>query len=156
MRSLFLLSFVLVGFSVSAQRVNRKLTMCSALLGKWEMAGKSGVVVEEWRRASASELRGKSYRINAGDTTLLETIIIRSEGDEVFYIPTVSNQNDGKPVRFKLAGAEAGKLVFENALHDFPQRIVYWPKAKNDLVAWIEGQKNGSYSKREFVYRRVK
>jgi hypothetical protein len=43
------------------------------------------------------------------------------------------------PVEFKLKEAGAQRVVFENASHDFPQRILYWREAEV-LVARIEGK----------------
>jgi hypothetical protein len=43
----------------------------------------------------------------------------------VFYTPTVPDQNDAKPVPFRMVSYEGHVVVFENPDHDFPQRIVY-------------------------------
>jgi hypothetical protein len=42
------------------------------------------------------------------------------------------------PVEFKLKEAGEKRVVFENAAHDFPQRILYWREG-DTLVARIEG-----------------
>ena len=42
------------------------------------------------------------------------------------------------PVEFKLKESGERRVVFENAAHDFPQRILYW-RDGDMLVARIEG-----------------
>ncbi|MNR26169.1 hypothetical protein D3C85_1433620 [compost metagenome] len=100
-------------------------------------------------------LSGKSYRINAkGDSTLTETLKVRNVGKDTFYCSTVNGQNEGKEVCFKLISTTDQTYVFENKMHDFPQRIVYQDKGKREMLAWIEGELNGKSRKSEFKYIR--
>ena len=46
------------------------------------------------------------------------------------------------PVEFKLKELGEKRVVFENAAHDFPQRILYWREGEA-LVARIEGKVKG-------------
>lgn len=46
-------------------------------------------------------------------------------------------------------------VVFENAEHDFPQRIGYRRVGGDSLVAWIEGTAGGKARRVEFPYRRA-
>jgi len=51
-------------------------------------------------------------------------------------------------------GTGSSRIVFENAQHDFPQRIGYERKGAS-LLAWIEGAQNGKPRHIEFPYVRV-
>jgi hypothetical protein len=46
-------------------------------------------------------------------------------------------------------------VLFENAAHDFPQRIGYRRLGNDSLVAWIEGTRQGRTRRVEFPYGRV-
>ncbi|MBK9423718.1 MAG: hypothetical protein IPN54_06270 [Bacteroidetes bacterium] len=70
-----------------------------------------------------------------------------SSADGIYYIPTVTNQNDGVPIPFKLITSEAGVFVFENPTHDFPTKITYKTDQKNKLSASISGKINGEEKK---------
>lgn len=124
-------------------------------LGKWKMETNKGTVYEEWEVLDRNKLKGSSYRIKDSDTTLLENLELSIENDGVYYIPTVINQNDGQAVKFKLISSKNQVYIFQNSEHDFPQRIIYLPKDKNNLHARIEGTYNGSEASSEFIYKRV-
>lgn len=47
------------------------------------------------------------------------------------------------PTVYKLAELGERRVVFENAAHDFPQRVLYWLDAQGALNARIEGQAGG-------------
>lgn len=89
-----------------------------------------------------------------GDTLFSEKLRLVSKNDTLWYMPTVSNQNDGKEVSFKEKEITATKLVFENMEHDFPQRIVYELTSDSTILAYIEGLQNGKMRREEFSYKR--
>jgi len=131
------------------------LDEASWLLGTWENKTSRGVIYENWRKISTQEYAGKSYKLNGQDTVLLETVRLIQEGDNLFYIPTVSNQNGGLPVRFSLQEQSPSKLVFTNPDHDFPQFISYTCISQDSLVAEIYGSLNGKVQKRSFPMSRI-
>lgn len=70
-------------------------------------------------------MTGKGLNVAGQDTTLLEHLELTVEDKEVWYIPTVPDQNNAEPVPFKLVYHGDKDLIFENRQHDFPQRILY-------------------------------
>lgn len=66
-----------------------------------------------------------------------------SRGNRIVYSPTVTNQNNGQPVRFELISTTGHRYIFENKKHDFPQRVIYHLVSNNAVHARIEGTKNG-------------
>lgn len=152
---LFAATFM-VGHSAAAQQLNALLEPLKPLLGSWEMNSSEGRIIEVWKYDSPGKLSGKSYSIGKDkDSTLLEEVDIVEREGQLYYIPTVSGQNAGRPVEFTLKSRSGGIYVFENKEHDFPQRVCYHLQSSNELLAWIEGEKNGKTRKSEFRYRRA-
>ena len=57
------------------------------------------------------------------------------------------------PVEFKLKEMGERRVVFENATHDFPQRILYWRDGEA-LIARIEGTVKGAARHEEWRFVR--
>lgn len=85
-----------------------------------------------------------------------ETVQLKQEGNNLYYIPTVRNQNDGKPVSFKAYTITDYKMVFGNPEHDFPQSVSYTKVNADSLVAEISGVKNGNVRHQTFPMIRLK
>ncbi len=141
-------SFLLISALANAQ----KATQFSWLVGTWKMNAGSGHVIEQWKQLNDSTFGGKSLFVKAsGDSMLQETIELSFRKGEWSYNPTVVDQNDRLPVKFRIIFIGKGEFICENLAHDFPQRIAY-RRIKNSLFASIEGAKNGKYSKVNFDF----
>lgn len=157
MKRIYLYALILffVGFYGSLKAQKDPSKTFSFVLGSWEMQTPKGKIVEQWSHGANKILKGKSYHVNTkGDSIFTENLQIRKIGKEVFYCSTIANQNEGKEVCFKLISKKDQIYIFENAAHDFPQRIVYQNLGKNEMLAWIEGERNGKSRKSEFRYKR--
>lgn len=126
------------------------------LIGVWENKTSRGSIYECWLKVSDKELSGKSYMIKLKDTVLLENVRLTEERGQLFYIPSVINQNNGEPVRFKLKYASDKQLVFENPGHDFPQTITYTKKSSDSLVAEISGWRNTKLARQTFSMKKIR
>jgi hypothetical protein len=93
--------------------------------GQWSMAKALGQQMEVWEKENRNLIRGKGLKIMGSDTIIAEHLEIRYMNGSIWYIPTVPDQNDAQPVPFKITTQDERNLVFENAAHDFPQRIAY-------------------------------
>ncbi|WP_410220678.1 DUF6265 family protein [Pedobacter sp.] len=144
---------MLCSYNVSAQSQIKKAEW---LTGTWENKTSRGNLYEEWKKISNHEFIGKSYMLKEKDTIVFETLRLAVEGNNLFYIPTVKNQNDGKPIKFALKTLSDTQLVFENPQHDFPQVITYTKIKPDSLVAEISGTRNGQHRKQVFPMRKVK
>jgi Domain of unknown function (DUF6265) len=103
-----------------------KMRSLSWLAGTWGINNLNGSsTIEVWKRKNAKTYSGQGLKIMQGDTTVTENLLLYTDDQEIWYVPTVLNQNNGLPVRFKMVSATEHMYVFENAEHDFPQRIVY-------------------------------
>lgn len=99
---------------------------------------------------------GHGFFISGKDTVFSEKLELKQVGQDLFYIPTVADQNGGKPVPFKFSGIDKGEYLFVNAEHDFPQRIIYKNPQPDFLSARIEGQKDGKFRKEDFNFLKIK
>jgi len=125
------------------------------LSGTWRMETKKGALYETWKRISKDEMQGKSFKLNGKDTVVLENVRLSKSSEGLFYIPVLSDQNEGKPVPFKMINSKDQTFVFENKEHDFPQRIIYHLVSKDSIHAWIEGTENGKEGRSDYYFRRV-
>jgi hypothetical protein len=98
-----------------------------------------GMLYERWQNADDSTMRSDSYKIKGKDTLWLETVELKRRGETIQYVSTVVGENKGQLVVFCLSRIENGKYTFENAAHDFPQRIVYELPRAGPLHACVEG-----------------
>ena len=133
---------------------HHRLASASWLIGVWIHESPKGNIYESWKKLNDSLLVGRSYRVAGSDTITSENISLVELNGEVNYIPTVTDQNKGLPVKFKLTSISQDKLVFENLTHDFPQRILYQRVTADSLVAEISGTMNGTQQSQRFpMYR---
>jgi hypothetical protein len=139
---------------IYAQNLTPSLEPFKYLLGSWSFKREQTQFLEVWELQDSLTLIGRGYKINQGDSSLLETVLLKSVGDGVYYIPFVENQNIGMTVKFRLVSSRNHTYVFENKEHDFPQRVVYEIKGKDELLAWIEGVKDGKILREDFPYKR--
>lgn len=126
------------------------------LSGIWQQQTARGVLYERWTRSSDSSLSGTSYMLRGGDTIVRETILLELRDGELYYIPTVKDQNNAQPVLFRRVASGLDSLVFENPAHDFPTMIKYVRVSADSLLAEISGMSGGQLRKREFPMSRVK
>ena len=152
MKFIYFLTLSLVLSAATSQQDN--FVSLHALEGTWKMNTKRGPLFERWKVVGAKELLGTSFKINNSDTLVLENIQLVKKGNDIFYIPSVQDQNHRKPIPFRLISAESNRFVFENPDHDFPQRIIYTLVSRDSITARIEGKKSGVERSSDFSYNR--
>ncbi len=124
------------------------------LLGTWELKSKKGIIYETWVKESNTRLSAKSYLIKSGDTVVLETVELVQKEEGLFYIPTVSNQNEGRAIKFKLKSLTDSTFMFENLMHDSPNVICYQKKGSDSILAEIWTYKEDDVAKGRFSMTR--
>ncbi|QQX75662.1 MULTISPECIES: DUF6265 family protein [Aequorivita] len=125
------------------------------LLGTWVNQNGEEYSQETWSAENDSTFTAYSFvEVNKKKVVFAETMALEQKGENLLLTVAVANQNDKKPVTFKMISLENGQVIFENKNNDFPQRIVYTNSAKDSLHAWIEGTENGEPKKIDFSFSR--
>jgi hypothetical protein len=151
---LYSVSGIILFLFLSTQNKNQ-IDKAGWLLGTWENKTPRGSVFEQWTKISENEMFGRSYALRGADTIFFEQIELIEDHDSLFYIPTVSNQNDGLPIQFALTSMTDSSMIFKHPHHDFPQQISYVKINQDSLVASISGISNGEQREVIFPMKRL-
>lgn len=108
------------------------------LRGDWQRESSKSITKESWRRVSETALEGSSSRVSkaSGETIFGESLLLAKMGSDIFYIAKVAE--NALPIPFKLVNFSETEAVFENPVHDFPQRIRYRRDGENAFTAIVE------------------
>jgi hypothetical protein len=123
--------------------------------GTWAMKTKKGFICERWQKISDTELRDQGFKVIGNDTTLVEEVQLILKEGQIYYIPTVKNQNEGKPVPFKLIEVKGNQFTFSCPEHDYPQIIGYDFISADSVHAWVDGKIDGKPLKIDYNYKRL-
>lgn len=155
------LAFLFVVFSLFAcqPRVNHskafdgnysQLHKTDWLIGNWLRISEKEILSETWQQLNDSTFCGRSFFIRNGDTLSSELISLEQRSGKLYYIPTVSNQNDGSAIVFTQTCLTDSTVIFENPAHDFPQKITYSSISKDSLSAEISAIVDGKLKSQTF------
>ncbi|QNN47899.1 hypothetical protein H9L17_07180 [Thermomonas brevis] len=121
------------------------------LAGHW-CGGSAGRAIDEvWLPEAGGVLLGMSRTVRGGKTESFEFMRIVPAGDDAgFHV----QPNGVAPTVFAIAERGERRVRFENAAHDFPNRIEY-RREGDALHAWIAGPgRDGKEMRIPFEYRR--
>lgn len=123
------------------------------LSGCWAAEGGEVGSGENWTSVAGGTLLGVGRTVRKGRTVETEfmTISLYTDDGRLAYSARPSGQ---PPVTFLQTRLTANEVVFENLLHDFPQRVAYRLEGKR-LKARIEGPRGGENKVIEFPMARV-
>lgn len=149
-----LLFLIYAGGNIVAQE-NNDISKLLWIFDRWVSAGEDeSRSYEHWEKVSDDLYTGGSETIRNGDTVFTEKLRIEKTNDGIFYVADV--KHNPEPVKFKLTLSTENEAVFENPLHDFPQKITY-RQEEGKLHAFIEGPgKDGQWKKIDFYMDRMK
>lgn len=149
MTKLMLAAAVIASLAVGRQNQASKPTLDSLawMAGSWSGVSGGMEMEEHWTAPSGDSMIGLHRDVGKGRTLSFEFLRIEQQGDRIVYLSMPKGQSP--PTPFALKEASASRVVFENAAHDFPQRIIYW-KDGLDLRARIEGTVNGKARSEEW------
>ncbi|HET7712413.1 MAG TPA: DUF6265 family protein [Thermoanaerobaculia bacterium] len=124
----------------------------SWLSGCWAAVGKERGTEEHWLSPAGGTLLGLSRTVRKGATVAHEFMQIRETANGLVFIARPSGQEEAT---FTLIESAARRAVFENATHDFPQRVIYTRKGDR-LLGRIEGTIGGKEKTIDFPMKRAK
>lgn len=123
------------------------------LSGTWKV--ENSTLIEKWQLDGEDVLTGKVYSVAAQDTILHELIQLIFDQSNIWYKAQVIGQNNNQFILFNLVKCQPNLFVFENAEHDYPQKIGYRRVGSDKMLVWIEGSNNGKYKKSEWAMRKL-
>jgi hypothetical protein len=122
------------------------------MAGSW-MERKDRVETEEhWLSHKGGVLMGMNRTVTPGKRTDFEWMRIELRDGKPAFLASPGGR---APVEFKSIDQAATRIVFENAAHDFPQRVLYWRDGEA-LMARIEGTIQGQSRSRQWRFERIK
>lgn len=151
--SLFLFASATGVFAQGAGKV--QMRDFSFMGGCWERRddAKKLIISEQWMSPEGTSIIGMGRTVRGGKTTDWEFMRIEERADG-FYFVAKPKANPAE-TDFKLIRWANGEYVFENAAHDFPQRVIY--KTDGDrLKGRIEGTNKGKFMGIDFPMTRVR
>ena len=144
----------MVSFSVGVGAVAKDtdLSSLSWMAGNWNGV-QGGVEMEEfWQQPRGNTMLGLHRDVAGGRTVSFEFMRIEATPEAITYWASPG----GRPATpFRLIEQKGKRAVFENAKHDFPQRVIYWLDDDGALHAKIEGTMNGKPAAEEWTWRRA-
>ena len=157
MKKIIIIIFLVLGISScknSDANKNGKIKAAEWLIGKWENNSENGNLSETWIKVNDSVYNGQSYFIKLKDTLHSESIQMKQNGENLFYVSTIDGQNNDKAVVYKYRDTIEKALFFENSKHDYPQKIIYNQITKDSLVIEISGYQEGNPSFNNYAMKR--
>jgi hypothetical protein len=153
MRAYLLVSALLVTTAGAPDETQPKgIERVAWLEGCWEMVSPQRTVEEQWMAPRGGSMLGMSRTVREGKLVEYELVVLREEEDRLAYHAHPSGQAS---TIFLSNSVSDTMAVFENAEHDFPQRVGYRCVRPDSLLAWIEGTIDGKSRRVEFAYRRT-
>lgn len=116
------------------------VTALAWMAGSW--AGTEGRFAHEehWTAPRGGAMVGMHRTVGSGRMVEFEFLRIEERDGTLVYLAMPGGRSPATP--FTLAELDRERVVFENAAHDFPQRVLYW-KDGAALRARVEGTVDG-------------
>ena len=149
-------TLVLTALFSSAQSLAQSkdlLAPVTWLAGCWSADGREPGSVEHWLAPAGGTMLGVSRTVKGGKTIASEFMQLasNSDGNLVF----TAHPSGQKEASFVLANVTDNEVIFENPLHDFPQRIIYRRLSAQQMIARIEGMRAGTSRALDFPMSRI-
>lgn len=147
--TLVLFHFVNVSFSQAPSNPIKQLF--TLLPGTWQNTAMNHQ--EIWEQKD-SMLKGYGLVMKDSDTLWYERLEINCIAQPPAYTSWVDKQNGGNGIRFLLSSSSDSSWIFENPLHDFPQKISYTQKLGNKIEVRISGSDKSRMREETFEFIR--
>ncbi len=142
---------VCAGTTASAQELT--VDRVKWLQGCWQTTRGEATIEEQWMAPRGGTMLGMGRTVRGGKTAEYELVLIKEQGGGLAYEAHPSGQPSAT---FLSKTVTDTSVVFENAKHDFPQRVGYQREGADGLQAWIDGEINGKARRVDFAYRRAR
>jgi hypothetical protein len=144
---------VIAAYLLAALAANATATIeqVAWMQGCWQMDAGPRVVEEQWMAPRGGVMLGMGRTVRDGKLVEYESVVLREQDGRLAYEAHPSGQPSAV---FMSATITESTVVFENPMHDDPQRVGY-TREGDSLLAWIDGTANGKSRRVDFPYRRV-
>ena len=143
---------LLLGACVPVAAQNDPLARLAWLAGCWSAEGAEAGSGEQWLAPAGGTLLGVSRTVRGGKTAEFEFMQIRALPDS--RLAFLAQPGGRPPTQFISTRIDDREVVFENAGHDFPQRVIYRLGDAGRLRERIEGLRNGAMKEIDFPLQR--
>lgn len=133
----YILPILFVLILASCNKKPSRLETYNWLLGSWESKDGDALGLEMWQQTDDSTFTGRAITVIISDTVWSENMWLNERNEVIDFISQDSEQNGGACVAFRLVNNNPNEMIFENTLHDYPQRIRYTLVRPDSLVAEI-------------------
>ena len=120
------------------------------LVGNWSGEQRAESIEERWSAPAGGAMLATSRTIRGGKMVAFEFLRIIERGAKLIY---VAQPNGAPPTEFTLVELEGERAIFENPLHDYPQRITY-ERVDEQLTAEIGHIDGGQPQRFDFTQSR--
>jgi hypothetical protein len=139
--------------SLASSQLAAPLDNVAWLTGCWAADGGEPGSVEHWLAPAGGSMFGVSRSVRAGRLSQFEFMTIRTLPDgRLVFVALPGGKNS---TEFTSASLTAGEVVFENAKHDFPNRVIYRRIGEKTMLGRIEGVANGQPRAVDFPFTRT-
>lgn len=123
------------------------------LAGCWTIDGADAGSVEYWLAPAGGTMFAISRTVKQGRVAQFEFMTIRTtaEGSLVF----VAQPRGVPPTEFPAVSVGPAEAIFENARHDFPNRVTYRQTGPDSMLGRIEGITDGKPLTVDFNFTRA-
>jgi hypothetical protein len=147
-----LLALLACAFGASfAQSSAPRVATLDWLAGTWTHAAAGVKVVESWVGPGNGLMVAANLSTGPNGKNFFEFLRIADTAEGFSYFASPGGR---APVEFKLKEQAQGRVVFENAANEYPQRILYWRDGEA-LRARIEGTVGGKPRSEEWHFTRA-
>jgi hypothetical protein len=128
----------LAGPALAAAQETNPLSALSFMTGCWQgSAGRGRTIQEQYTSPTRNLMQGMTRYLRNDSVIDYEFTLIEATARG----PRITPHPKGQPAAsFEPKESAAGRIVWENLGHDFPQRIIYRSQGTDSLVARIEGK----------------
>jgi hypothetical protein len=148
---LFLALLTIAPIAPAVAQGSPSVTQLAWMAGCWRQESGGRVADEIWMAPSGGVMLGINRTVASGRTVSSEFMQIREEAGRLVFTAKPSGQAEAS---FTMVKTGPREIVFENLMHDFPQRVIY--RLDGDtLVGRIEGTQKGTLQAIDYPMQRV-
>ncbi len=147
---------LIAAFSIAAlaQDTKQNVTALAWISGCWENISEGRTTIERWGKATDNLMLGTSQTVKGTKSVAFEYLRVMGTASGLSYVALPSNAKE--PTAFAAIKVTANEVVFENAKHDFPQRIIYRQDKADSLFARIEGKQGEKEMAMDIPMKRIR